>query len=91
MEIIGKLYGVKEARQGVGRESGKPWVSQDFELLIKNRNKEEVIVLNAWGATCDQLAKIEIGQLVKVELVVHGEEYNGKRYNRLEASSIDAI
>ena len=88
---IGKLYGVKEARQGVGRESGKPWVSQDFELLIKNRNKEEVIVLNAWGATCDQLAKIEIGQLVKVELVVHGDEYNGKRYNRLEASFIDAI
>ena len=37
MEIIGKLYGVKEARQGVGRESGKPWVSQDFELVTKRK------------------------------------------------------
>ena len=91
MEIIGKIYGVKEARQGVGRESGKPWVSQDFELLIKNRSKEEIITLNAWGTTCDTLATLNIGDLVKVELIIHGEEYNGKRYNRLEASFIERI
>ena len=92
MEILGKLYGVAEAKVGIGRESGKQWISQDFELKTFNRGSvENIIRLNAWGQTCEELSKCQIGDIVKCEIQIRGKEYNGKRYNEIECSYITRI
>lgn len=90
MEILGKLYGVEAVKTGISQYSGKQWQSQNFELKITNRGKEMIVPMSAWGNTVDQLANIQIGTLVKVYFDIRGEEYQGKRYVRLESSFVES-
>lgn len=91
MEIYGKINGVEPVKSGTSQYSGRQWQSQGFELRVTNKGKEMVLPMVAWGNTVDQLAKFNIGSLVKCYVELKGEEYQGKHYVKLECSFVEAV
>ena len=87
MEITGNIIQILPAQGGQGKNG--PWKKQEFVLETGDTYPKKVC-LAAWGDKID-VARLGVGQTVKVNFDVESREYNGKWYTDLKAFSLQVI
>lgn len=97
MEITGTIEKLYNQRSGISQTTGKEWESVNMLIKITHQRQD--------GSTYDQLIDFDCmgdiakavnqfrrhGEEVKVEFNIYASEYNGRYYNRVRPSKVEAV
>lgn len=82
LSFEGKLK-AKLPQQG-GQSARGPWVKQDFVLEYQDGSFPAEACFTAWGQdSVGELARMQVGDTVKLTFNIKAREYNGRWYNDL--------
>lgn len=88
MELTGKIIFVGEARSGVARSTGNPWMSQDYVLETAEQYPRRMM-FNVFGEDKIKQFNLSVGAEVTVQFDINAREFNGRWYNDIRAWRID--
>ena len=87
MEITGKIIQVCEPKSGIGKASGKAWMTQEY-VLETIESYPQKCILNAFGEERIKEYNIKAGETVTIVFNFNGREYNGRWFNSLDIVSV---
>ncbi len=90
MELAGKVIKVLEARKGVSKSTGNPWMMQDY-VIETHENFPRRMVFNVFGEDKIKQFNIQEGEEINVFFDINAREYNGRFYNDIRAWRIDRV
>jgi hypothetical protein len=76
MDVTGRVAEILPIETGTG---AKDWKKRDFILKTEGQYPKKICI-TAWGATCDSVGQLHIGDMVKVFINIESREYSGKWY-----------
>lgn len=76
MDVTGRVVEILPVVTGTG---AKNWKKQDF-IIETNGQYPKGICITAWGATCDSVGQLHIGDTVKCFINIESREYGSKWY-----------
>jgi len=88
IEIEGKVIKVLPEQKGEGKNG--PWTKQEFVIETFGQYPSN-IVFNGWNDKADQIKKLGLGDLVKVNFMPSSREYMDRWYTELRAIRIDKL
>lgn len=87
-KIQGRLVEVGERQHGTSRQTGNPWVRQDFVVETENDGRKTRYAMKAIGPVVDLVGQIQNGSGCAVEFRIDSRLYNGKWYTDLVCQDI---
>ena len=88
MDLIGKVIQISEARTGVSKTTGNPWMVQEY-VIETNENFPKRMMFSVFGEEKIKQFNIQPGEEIKVFFDINAREYMGKFYNDIRAWRID--
>lgn len=89
MEIKGKITKVLPVKTGVGKTSGKPWMSQDYVIDCEDRD-EQSLCITAWGEDRIKQLNIKEGQYLTAHLASKCKEgKDGRFFNDIRVWKVE--
>lgn len=90
LSFEGKLK-AKLPQQG-GQSARGPWVKQDFVLEYQDGSFPAEACFTAWGQdSVGELARMQVGDTVKLTFNIKAREYNGRWYNDLRVRQFSVV
>ena len=87
-KIQGRLVEVGERQSGTSRQTGNPWVRQDFVIETEHDGRKTRYAMKASGPVVDLVGQIQNGSGCAVEFRIDSRLYNGKWYTELVCQDI---
>ena len=87
-KIQGTLVELGEVQKGTSRQTGNPWVRQDFVVETEKDGRKNRYAMKAIGPVVDMLAPVQNGAGCAVEFRIDSRLYNGRWYTELIAEDI---
>ena len=89
MEFTGRIIAVLEARSGVARTTGNPWMMQDYVIEETVGQYPKRMCFNVLGEDKIKAMNIQVGQELTVSFDVNAREYQGRWYNDIRAWKVE--
>ncbi|MBQ0023972.1 MAG: DUF3127 domain-containing protein [Prevotellaceae bacterium] len=89
MEFTGRIIAVLEARSGVARTTGNPWMMQDYVIEETVGQYPKRMCFNVFGEDKIKAMNIQVGQELTVSFDVNAREYQGRWYNDIRAWKVE--
>ena len=89
MEFTGRIIAVLEARSGVARTTGNPWMMQDYVIEETMGQYPKRMCFNVFGEDKIKNFNIQVGQELTVSFDVNAREYQGRWYNDIRAWKVE--
>lgn len=86
--IQATLVEVGEVQKGTSRQTGNPWVRQDFVVETEKDGRKNRYAMKAIGPVVDMVGQVQIGTGCAVEFRIDSRLYNGRWYTELICESI---
>lgn len=90
MELAGKVIAILEARSGVSRTTGNPWMMQDY-VIETHEQFPRKMVFNVFGEDKIKQFNIQMGEEINVFFDINAREYQGRYYNDIRAWRVDRV
>lgn len=90
MELAGKVIAVLEARSGVAKSSGNPWMIQEY-VIETHEQFPHRMCFSIFGEEKINQANIQMGDEVNVSFDINSREYQGRWYTDIRAWKVDHI
>ena len=87
LEITGKLI-QKLPEVGGTSKSGNAWKKQEFVIATEDQFPRKICA-NLWGDNIDQLAQVEIGDMVKMSFNLESRNFNDRWYTDVRAWKLE--
>ena len=87
-KIQGTLVEVGELQKGTSRQTGNPWVRQDFVVETEKDGRKNRYAMKAIGQAVDLLGQVQNGAGCAVEFRIDSRLYNGRWYTELICEDI---
>ena len=87
-KIQGKLVEVSERQSGTSRQTGNPWVRQDFVVETEKDGRKNRYAMKAIGQIVDMVGQVQPGSECEVEFRIDSRLYNGRWYTELICEDI---
>lgn len=81
MELRGKIKLCLDKKSGIGKTSGRPWVIQTVILTTDGQYPKDVAVT----LSGDDCGKLNVGDIVVLDVDISSNEYNGRWYTTVRA------
>lgn len=86
---IGVLTYKSEVETGKSK-NGNDWAKQTIVVSIEGRNAPyDKVALSVFGAKCNDITNVKVGDKVEVTYSVSAREYNGRWYNDVSLFQIN--
>lgn len=86
--LAGKLIQVLPQQSGTGKNG--PWVKQDFVIETPGEFPRKVCV-SAWGDKADEIAGLNEGDEVRINVNIESREFNERWYTDVKAWKIEKV
>ncbi len=83
MELSGKIIFVLPAQSGVSKNTGKPWMTQQFVIETEGQYPKKV-PFEVFGDDRIKQFNIQLGDEATIQFDIEGSEYQGKWYTRIK-------
>lgn len=90
MELAGKVIAVLEARSGLAKSTGNPWMTQDY-VIETHEDYPRRMVFNVFGEEKIKQLNIQLGEEINVFFDINAREYQGRWYNDIRAWRVDRV
>jgi hypothetical protein len=87
MDVTGKVIEILPVVTGTG---AKDWKKRDFVLETEGQYQKKICI-TAWGATCDSVGQLHIGDMVKCFINIESREYSGKWYTDVKLWKFEIV
>ncbi len=89
MELTGKVIAALQPREGTSRQ-GNPWKAQEFVIETQEQYPRKMCFELFGAERIEQnIAKLEVGNIVNVFFDIDAREWNGRWFNSIRAYRID--
>lgn len=89
MEFTGRIITVLEARSGLARTTGNPWMMQDYVIEETVGQYPRRMCFNVFGEDKIKAMNIQVGQELTVHFDINAREYQGRWYNDIRAWKVE--
>lgn len=89
MEFTGRIIAVLEARSGVARTTGNPWMMQDYVIEEMVGQYPKRMCFNVFGEDKIKSMNIQVGQELTVSFDINAREYQGRWYNDVRVWKVE--
>lgn len=83
MELNGRIIAVLPAQSGVSKNTGKPWMTQQFVIETEGQYPKKV-PFEVFGDDRIKQFNIQLGDEATIQFDIEGSEYQGKWYTRIK-------
>ena len=90
MELAGRVIAVLEARSGLAKTTGNPWMIQDY-VIETHEQFPRRMVFNVFGEEKIKQLNIQLGEEINVFFDINAREYQGRWYNDIRAWRVDRV
>ena len=90
MELAGRVIAVLEARSGLAKTTGNPWMIQDY-VIETHEQFPRRMVFNVFGEEKIKQLNIQLGEEINVFFDINAREYQGRWYNDIRAWKVDRV
>jgi hypothetical protein len=90
MELAGRVIAVLEARSGLAKSTGNPWMTQDY-VIETHEDYPRRMVFNVFGEEKIKQLNIQLGEEINVFFDINAREYQGRWYNDIRAWRVDRV
>ena len=90
MELQGKVIVIGEPRSGVSKNTGNPWMTQDY-VIETHEQFPKRMMFNVFGEDKIKQFNIQMGEEINVFFDINCREYQGKYYNDIRAWRVDRV
>jgi hypothetical protein len=90
MELAGKVIAILDARSGVAKSNGNPWMSQDY-VIETHEQYPRRMCFNVFGEDKIRQFNIQLNEEINVFFDINAREYQGRWYNDIRAWRIDRV
>lgn len=90
MEFTGRIIKVLEARTGVAKSTGNPWMTQDYVIEETMGQYPKRMTFNVFGEDKIKQFNIQEGQELTVSFDINAREYNGRWFNDIRVWGVAA-
>jgi len=90
MELAGRVIAVLEARSGLAKTTGNPWMTQDY-VIETHEDYPRRMVFNVFGEEKIKQLNIQLGEEINVFFDINAREYQGRWYNDIRAWRVDRV
>lgn len=90
MELAGKVIAVLEARSGLAKTTGNPWMIQDY-VIETHEQFPRRMAFNVFGEEKIKQFNIQLGEEINVFFDINAREYQGRWYNDIRAWRVDRV
>ena len=90
MELAGRVIAVLEARSGLAKSTGNPWMIQDY-VIETHEQFPRRMVFNVFGEEKIKQLNIQLGEEINVFFDINAREYQGRWYNDIRAWRVDRV
>lgn len=94
MELEGRISVVMPAQSGVSKNTGNPWMSQEYVLAyywFPNQTNPSYIVMRAFGEDRIKQFNLQPNDEVKVRFHAEAHESNGRWFNELRIDGVTFV
>lgn len=90
MELAGKVIAILEARTGVAKTTGNPWMIQEY-VIETHEQFPRRMCFNVFGEDKIRQFNIQLGEELNVFFDVNAREYQGRWFNDIRAWRVDRV
>jgi hypothetical protein len=90
MELAGKVIAILEARTGVAKTTGNPWMIQEY-VIETHEQFPRRMSFNVFGEDKIRQFNIQLNEEINVFFDINAREYQGRWYNDIRAWRIDRV
>lgn len=90
MELAGKVIAVLDARSGVAKSSGNPWMIQEY-VIETHEQFPHRMCFSLFGEDKINQANIQLGEEINVSFDINSREYQGRWYTDIRAWKVDRV
>ncbi len=90
MELAGRVIAVLEARSGLAKSTGNPWMTQDY-VIETHEQFPRRMAFNVFGEDKIKQFNIQLGDEINVFFDINAREYQGRWYNDIRAWRVDHV
>ena len=90
MELAGRVIAVLEARSGLAKTTGNPWMTQEY-VIETHEQFPRRMVFNVFGEEKIKQLNIQLGEEINVFFDINAREYQGRWYNDIRAWRVDRV
>ena len=90
MELAGKVIAILEARTGVAKTTGNPWMIQEY-VIETHEQFPRRMCFNVFGEEKIRQFNIQLGEEINVFFDVNAREYQGRWFNDIRAWRVDRV
>ena len=90
MELAGRVIAVLEARSGLAKSTGNPWMIQDY-VIETHEQFPRRMTFNVFGEEKIKQFNIQLGEEINVFFDINAREYQGRWYNDIRAWRVDRV
>lgn len=87
MELSGKIIAVLPAQSGVSKNTGKPWMTQQFVIETDGKYPKKV-PFEIFGEDKIKQFNLQVGDEVTIQFDLEGSEFNEKWYVRVKCYNV---
>ena len=87
MDVTGRVAEIFPVETGTG---AKYWEKQVFILETEGQYPKKICI-TAWGATCDSVGQLHIGDTVKCFINIESREYSGRWYTDVKLWKFEIV
>lgn len=90
MELAGKVIAILEARTGVAKTTGNPWMIQEY-VIETHEQYPRRMSFNVFGEDKIRQFNIQLNEEINVFFDINAREYQGRWFNDIRAWRIDRV
>ncbi|MFI3314106.1 MAG: DUF3127 domain-containing protein [Rikenellaceae bacterium] len=87
MEIEGKVFAILPPVSGTTARGN--WIRQEIVVEFKSGDFDRKLSLSFWGDKTQQLASLQVGELVRANFDLDSREYNGRWFTTAQAWKLE--
>ena len=87
MDLTGKIIAILPASSGVSRNTGNPWMSQDYVIEVPGQYPRRM-VFRVFGEERIKMFNIQAGEEITVQFDIDAHEYQGRCFNDIRAFNV---
>lgn len=90
MELAGKVIAVLEAKSGVSKSTGNPWMSQEY-VIETHEQFPKKMCFRVFGEDKIRAFNIQLGEELNVYFDINSREYQGRYYTDITAWRVERV
>jgi len=90
MELAGKVIAILEARTGVAKATGNPWMIQEY-VIETHEQYPRRMSFNVFGEEKIRQFNIQLNEEINVFFDINAREYQGRWFNDIRAWRVDRV